>query len=358
MRSRPTVPASVEARSREFAEPLKRRLRARGRDPLLAQQRARAREAPTALDIDVVITWVDDSDAAWRRERDEVLGHRQEPSPVRDAHTDSRFRSLDELRYVLRGIDRNMPWVRRVVLVTSGQAPPTWLDTDRLRVVVHRDFMAPDALPTFNSHAIESAMWRIDGLSEHFVYMNDDFLVVRPIRPNDLFSPEGRPRICLTAVPVPPGPVQPGDSAAVVGARNSRELLCSAGICTADRLLAHVPIPQRRSIHAQLGQRFPDHVSATEHSQVRSPRDVAPVFLHSWFALLTQQAEEVAMTHRYVELSSGQGPGQLRVAVRRRDVDYICPNLASDPLLPWPDLARVVQEGLEHILPGPSRFER
>ncbi len=305
-----------------------------------------------------MITWVDDRDPTWHEQHDRVFGASQAPDSPRAADVTARFRSLGELRYALRGIDRNMPWVREVVLVTSGQPPPDWLDTRALRVVTHREFMQRSALPNFNSHAIEAAIWRIDGLAEHFVYFNDDVLVLRPVRPNDLFTPDGRPRVCLTRLPVAPGLPTLDDSAAVNGARNARDLLAGAGLGQATRMVAHTPNPQRRSLHAEIASRFPRELDATERTPVRSCPDLAPVFLHTWYALLTGRAEEVQMTSRYVELCEQGGLRDLNVQVRRRDIDYLCPNLAADPVIAWPELAEGVQRSLERALPGPSRFEK
>ncbi len=350
--------ATSEARAREAAEPVKRRVRGHGQDILSAGRRARARESPPDAEIDAVITWVDDRDPTWHEQHDRVFGASQAPDSPRAADVTARFRSLGELRYALRGIDRNMPWVREVVLVTSGQPPPDWLDTRALRVVTHREFMQRSALPNFNSHAIEAAIWRIDGLAEHFVYFNDDVLVLRPVRPNDLFTPDGRPRVCLTRLPVAPGLPTLDDSAAVNGARNARDLLAGAGLGQATRMVAHTPNPQRRSLHAEIASRFPRELDATERTPVRSCPDLAPVFLHTWYALLTGRAEEVQMTSRYVELCEQGGLRDLNVQVRRRDIDYLCPNLAADPVIDWPELAEGVQRSLERALPGPSRFEK
>ncbi|MFD0331960.1 hypothetical protein ACFQZC_36840 [Streptacidiphilus monticola] len=89
------------------------------------------------------------------------------------------------MRYSLRSIHQYAPWVRRIHLVTAGQRP-VWLNTDHpdIRVVDHREiFSDPDALPTFNSHAIESQLHHIDGLAEHFLYLNDDVLFGRLVSP-------------------------------------------------------------------------------------------------------------------------------------------------------------------------------
>ncbi len=249
--------ARVEALLREAAEPMKRRFREHGHDPLSVARGARDREPPFLGPVDAVITWVDDEDPDWRAARDTVIRSCADERGVRDSTTVARFRSLGELRFVLRGIARHMPWVRHVLLVTSGQPVPAWLDTSQVRIVTHAEFMRPEAVPTLNSHAIEAALWRIEGLAEHFVYFNDDVLVARPIRSNDLFTPEGLPRVCITDIAVPPGPPRPGDSAAYVGSRNARTLLAQADLGDAARLVAHVPGPQRRSIHAELAERFP-----------------------------------------------------------------------------------------------------
>lgn len=157
-------------------------------------------EADTAntpsFPIDVVIPWVDDSDPVWRMERDAYLAHNK-PDQGRhmfDAGID-RYRSWDNLQFIFRGIEEFMPWVRKIHLVTNGQAPE-WLDLSnpKLNLVKHSDYIPREYLPTFNSHAIELNLHRISGLAEHFIYFNDDTFVIRAMRPGDFFSPKGLPR--------------------------------------------------------------------------------------------------------------------------------------------------------------------
>ena len=110
-----------------------------------------------------------------------------------DAVATSRFTDSQELRYSLRSLERHAPWVRRVFLVTNGQIPD-WLalDSPKLTLVTH-DEIFPDLghLPTFSSPAIEAHLHRISGLSEHFLYFNDDVLLGQPIWPEDFFAPGG-----------------------------------------------------------------------------------------------------------------------------------------------------------------------
>jgi hypothetical protein len=69
------------------------------------------------------------------------------------------------------------PWVRTIYIVTASQVP-IWLNTShsRVRIVDHKDLFPEPAtqLPTFNSLAIESVLHRIPGLSEYFLYFNND----------------------------------------------------------------------------------------------------------------------------------------------------------------------------------------
>jgi UDP-N-acetylglucosamine-lysosomal-enzyme len=116
----------------------------------------------------------------------------------------SRFEDNEELRYSLRSVERHAPWVRHVFIVTNGQIP-SWLNLDyeRITVVTHAElFPNSSHLPTFSSPAIESHLHRIPGLSDRFIYMNDDVMFGRDVWPDDFISPSGRQKVYLT-YPVP-----------------------------------------------------------------------------------------------------------------------------------------------------------
>ncbi|HEX4654995.1 MAG TPA: stealth family protein, partial [Mycobacteriales bacterium] len=139
--------------------------------------------------IDVVYTWVDGADPEWVARRDERLAALGGPATVRrEACDEIRFADHGELRYSLRSLEQFAPWVRTVYLVTAGQRPDWLVDGHpRLRVVDHRDILEPDALPTFNSLAIETGLHRIDGLSDSYLYFNDDVFAGRSVTPRQFF---------------------------------------------------------------------------------------------------------------------------------------------------------------------------
>lgn len=137
--------------------------------------------------IDIVLPWVDGSDPAWRALRNKYMGESEGDS------SEERYRDWGLLKYVFRGIEKNLPWVRKVHFITCGHLPP-WLDTScsKLQIVKHEDYIPAQWLPTFSSHPIELNIHRISGLSEQFIYMNDDMFFVNPMAPSDFFR-NGKP---------------------------------------------------------------------------------------------------------------------------------------------------------------------
>ncbi|XP_068611095.1 N-acetylglucosamine-1-phosphotransferase subunits alpha/beta [Brachionichthys hirsutus] len=116
----------------------------------------------------------------------------------------SRFEDNEELRYSLRSVERHAPWVRHVFIVTNGQIP-SWLNLDnpRVTVVTHRDiFQNQSHLPTFSSPAIETHMHRIPGLSQKFIYLNDDVMFGKDVWPDDFYTHSKGQKVYLTW-PVP-----------------------------------------------------------------------------------------------------------------------------------------------------------
>ena len=106
-------------------------------------------------------------------------------TPNWEAKSQNRFFDWQTLKYSLRSIEKHAPWLRKVHLVTNGQTPH-WLNlnTSRVRVVTHDQiFLNKSVLPTFNSNAIELQLHRIPGLTDKFVYFNDDIMLTADVSP-------------------------------------------------------------------------------------------------------------------------------------------------------------------------------
>ena len=138
------------------------------------------------MDIDFVVLWVDGNDPEWQKEKNKYQGDAAD-----DSNTPNRFRDWGLMPYWFRAVERFAPWVRTVHFVTCGHLPG-FLDpkAPKLHIVKHTDFMPPEALPTFSSHALEMNLHRIPELAEHFVYLNDDTFLVRAMSESAFFQNE------------------------------------------------------------------------------------------------------------------------------------------------------------------------
>ena len=146
----------------------------------------------TGDEIDFVIIWVDGSDPEWLAEKAKYA-----PPANTDSRTE-RYRDWGLLPYWFRGVEKFAPWVRKIHFVTWGHIPE-WLNTEhpKLNIVRHEDYIPEKYLPTFSSHTIELNLHRIKGLSENFVYFNDDMFITAPVS-KDVFFKNGLP--CDSAV--------------------------------------------------------------------------------------------------------------------------------------------------------------
>ncbi|MFF0474365.1 stealth conserved region 3 domain-containing protein [Streptomyces sp. NPDC004284] len=310
--------------------------------------------------IDVVYTWVDDTDPAWRERRDSV--RRGLGMPVDDADSgDVRFRNRDELRYSLRSLQMFAPWVRNIYLVTDDQQPD-WLDTDQpgIKVVSHRDIFPDQSwLPTFNSHAIESQLHRIDGLAEHFLYFNDDVFIGRPLSPGSFFLSNGVAKLFRSPTAVPPSDPSPDDEGYFAAAKNNRALLEQAFGRVATHGFLHAPHPLRRSVLAEIAERFPEEISTTARNPFRANTDLSITSsLHHHYGYLTGNSVPSAISCSYINVGNYEHHSVLSRLLAARSHDVFCIGESADAAVPVDEQDRVLRAFLSAYFPVRSRFER
>lgn len=305
--------------------------------------------------IDAVYAWVDSADPVYAAARAPWLARPASTDPYSQGQ--ARTRSLDELRYSLRSLDMFAPWIRRVYLVTDMQRPE-WL-APSVTVVDHREILADHGqLPTFNSHAIESALHRIPGLSEHYLYFNDDVMLGNRVSPSDFFTGMGLLKFQPSGEFLPAGAVTPDEAAPGVAGRRVRDLLERDFGRTITHKLRHTPHPQRRSLAGECADRYGAEWAATAGHQWRDAEDIAPIQLTLWYALFTGRAITNAAEYRYVELAEISDVATLNGLSRKlRSTDMFCLNMRSEPLLPWEELAPAITELMAGMFPFTSRFE-
>ena len=333
-------------------------------------------------DIDFVMAWVDGADPAWRQERDAYAGNKGRSAA---SSGDARYRDWELLRFWFRGVERFAPWVRRIHFVTWGHLPE-WLDTanPKLTVVNHRDFIPQEYLPTFSANPIELNFHRIQGLSEQFVYFNDDVFLLRPVREADFFR-NGKPRDMLALQPVVANredDIMPyiylNDAMLLAKYFDKRDnmrkqpgayfhpgypflyfgynLLEMAFPRFTGFYTVHGPAPLLKSTYETVWQLEPDRLDQVCRHRFRSREDVNQYVLREWQKLSGNFAPcNASRFCRYFNIGADNG-GLLRTITGRRAAS-VCIN-DSGELAGIERARQEIQQAFERILPEKSSFER
>ena len=129
------------------------------------------------MNIDLVYMWVDGSDPKWLQKKQQYIDQK--------INTTGRFQDNSELKYSLRSIDKHIPWIRKIFIVTDNQVPK-FLDTKhpKIEIVDHTEIIPKEYLPSFNSSVIEHFIYNIPNLSEHFLFSNDDMFLNADVAPD------------------------------------------------------------------------------------------------------------------------------------------------------------------------------
>lgn len=135
------------------------------------------------MNIDFVVLWLDSNDPEWRQ------SYAKYKTGTKGHIEWARFRNTDIFNYWFRAIEKYAPWVNKVYLVTNGKFPD-WINKNnpKLVMVKHSDYIPKEYLPTFNANTIELFIHKIEGLSEHFVFFNDDMILNAPVKPDYYFK--------------------------------------------------------------------------------------------------------------------------------------------------------------------------
>lgn len=237
--------------------------------------------------IDAVVTWVDGDDLAHQEKLNEylrTLGHRPKTA------SRTRFREVGEFEFCIASLIKYAPWLRHIYILTDQQTPPFWEAlqqsdwADRVILVDHTSVFAgfEDCLPTFNIRSLISVLWRIPDLSEQFIFLNDDFVLLRPVQPEDFFSDgklviRGRwalqtraiwgalkSRLVKSPANGLPALARPGNRAAQ--ARSA----AMAGFSWRYWRVTHSPHPMLRSVLANYFARHPDKLAENIAYPLRS----------------------------------------------------------------------------------------
>ena len=308
--------------------------------------------------IDAVYTWVDDAWPGYQASLRSCASDRHDLNP-------NRYRdNLQILKYSLRSLARFVPWIRHVYLVTCRPQVPVWLDPSHVQVIHHDMFMPVFDLPTFNSFAIVANLHRIDGLSQRFVYIEDDHLFGSMVSEDDLFDSAGQPRIYLrwrsTARPSKRHDrrISPWNRALAY----SNHLLNERYGNRPRRAVNHGPLAVDIQSWRAMIACWPEAFRRTSGSRFRTTENVVPEHLYPHF--LIEERRAIAMPLGRTRRVSAYQPVNNQLLLQRiglarlawQKPKFMCLN-DDFGQRPNREVVQLVSRTLERWFPNPSPFE-
>lgn len=315
-----------------------------------------------AFPIDMVFTWVDSEDPSFIEEFNKYAPIDAQKSAISNA---ARFKSLDELRYALRSIFEYANRVNKIYIVTNGQSPK-WLNIEhpRVRIVSHKEILDEKYLPTFNSHVIESAIHKIEGLSEHYIYFNDDMMLLRKINPEYFYSGSGLAFMFTSKVKLSRTPTNTVyDSATEWGAKNARRLIFSQYGIFVDQMFAHTFYPQLKSVAIKCEEMWPEEFDLCRKNKFRSINDLLCTgFLFPHVAHITGKSIFTKTRLFYFNIRKRVALDYYRMLKNKKGKESIpysmCPNdRSSDDGKGFEDYDKHLKEALQSFYDIPSPLE-
>ena len=292
--------------------------------------------------MDVVITYVDGLDPLWQKDYEE---HTNIPILAK------RFRDWGTLRYLMRGIEVNMPFVDKVHLIVARDSQvPEWVNRDTVNVVLHKDIIPEQFLPTFNCNPIELHIHRIKGLSERYIYFNDDVFPLKKCEPTDffvdgkgqlgmsrhLFSFDMFKKICRNSDVV---------ARRALGMKPSLFFLRPQHVCT--------PMIKSECEAVYERQKEAIHASIT---MTRTAKNISQyIFLNYMYLNGTLENRRLSKRHFSLGITSTE---KLRKFLLNPTKTFTCLNDVQLSEERYEELRRVVLESFETLFPNKSRFEK
>jgi len=316
-------------------------------------------EKENTLEIDLVFTWVNSDDEDWKK-----IYHQYKPEEAKtDATSTSRFLSRDELKYALRSWDLYGKFIRNIYIISNCK-PPKWLNLEEKNIfwVYHEEIMPKGALPTFNSHAIETSLHKIKGLSNYFIYSNDDLFLTRPSSPNDFYYSNGIVKLKLENYGMINDSVCREDPDYLNAARNGVKLLEATFGKTATQLHTHSMQSMRIDILNEIEKKYSKNINETLHNKFRTINDISIAsFLYPHYSYMSGNAIQSDIEVMFIQ-QNHPFKKRLNNLIKLKDKYAelplsVCINDGADSHLNESWNTEVVRF-LEAFFPKPSKYEK
>ena len=291
--------------------------------------------------MDIVITYVNGLDPEWQKEYE-----KHTKTPI----LEKRFRDWGTLKYLMRGIEKNMPFIRKVHLVVASESQvPAWIDKESTNIVLHSDIIPAEFLPTFNSNTIEMHLHRIKGLDEEYLYFNDDIFPLKPCKPTDFFI-DGCGKLGMSRH---------------ILALNMFKKICRNSNRIAHKALGlkpsicflrpqHICTPMLKSICEEVYEKVENDIVASLSITRKSYNLTQYLFLDYMYLKGKLTNSRLAKKHFSLGLAS---ENRIRKYIESPKYSLVCINDVQMSKESYSDLRKVLLETFERVLPEKSKFE-
>lgn len=172
----------------------------------------------------------------------------------------------NELKYSLRSVLKYAPWVNRIfILMNPPKQIPSWFNFNseysKKITVLDQTSTFPQRynLPCTNSNSIETTLQNIPGLSEHFVYFNDDVFLGQPVKYTEFFTRDGKAIVSDTVL-----------KTVHMVQQNKKDILKIKYPPTVKRFYPHIPIPLIKSQIVKYHKDYPEYIEWVRTQRART----------------------------------------------------------------------------------------
>lgn len=316
-----------------------------------------------ATKIDIVYLWVNGADPVWLNKRDAAYAAWTRKNPKELAvfgNVAGRYRDNSELLFNLRALELFFPGHGHVYIVTDGQTPVWLRPSSRVTVVDHRRLLPPASAHVFDSGHIESYLHHIPGLSERFIYLNDDVFFGQEVNTAWWFG--GRLKVFMEPFSAAhPEELHPCGTALVNASIESGRWLTERypHYQHIAQVYSHTPRAMRKSVMFEL-----EHLAKEWFAQVRSTvfrswriPPIVPDLVPRWMVQVGY-AEQQVLNPLYINTADAHAAQQFDSLLKDfGQLPFFCINDTCDEADSQdPRLLRIAQT-LQKLLPEPSSFE-
>lgn len=274
--------------------------------------------------VDVVFTWVNNTDSAWRERYQQASRQPMNNDIGLYANDNARFENHNELYYSIHGVLKHLEWVRHIFIVTDNQTPDWFssLRSEKISIIDHRQIIDEKYLPTFNSHVIEAHLHRIPNLSENFIYLNDDVFVARPLPKEHFFAPNGNASIFLADKSLQAMKDKGVMTPTLFACSNCQLLLKKDYSVEIDMPLVHTYIPLKKSYFEKAWQLYGDRIQEFLANKFRSNHDLnLATFLVPYLMYLNGKSVACTEVCYYFNIRSSNAKIQYKKLLQLKDED-------------------------------------